>query len=297
MKLHEFRLSFVFSFSLLSHLTPNILAHRSTNDSRVAISFKEFYTFLRAQSQDIFDVHMGLMYLTASDGDEFYNFEQSVSRNCLRVAQATMKIYLNFSTSNEISNIKDKAMADVYETVKTTKELKHPLEFFCNETEKLVLQHPTLASIYLQLKNSVNISETPRKRYFNTIFDRNLVQNYTKFFSIPGFIKATMQEEFTNQANESEAYNTHYNVLARAIIEVSRKGKYREKIEKIQENVLSEIKSLIEKSGNIFENFTDDDKTLKFTLTMMDKYEKYFNDDPNLHRELTLAKTAIESKN
>lgn len=302
MRFHELRFTFVFSFSLLSHilLTAKLLVHGSTSEGEAPISFDDFYKFLREQSKDIFDVQMELMFVTASDGDEFYNFKESVSPNCQRIAQASMKVYLNFSTSNEINNIKDKALSDVFLTVNNTKELKHPLEFFCDETEKQVLQHPTLSSIYLQVKNSINSSVSQRapKRYFNKIFssDRGLVHNYTEFFSIPGFMKATMQEEFTNQAKESEAYNSTYNVLAKAIIEVAKKGEYREKIEKIQAKVLSEIDSLIAKSGNIFENFSEDGKTLNFTLTMMEKYEKYFNDDPNLQRELALAKKNIESK-
>lgn len=270
------------------------MANESTNGGEAVISFEEFYKFLREQSKDVFDVHMGLMYVTASDGDEFYNFKESVSPNCQRIAQASMKMYLNFSTSSIINDIQDKALSDVYETVKNTKEMKHPLEFFCSETEKQVLHHPTLSSMYLQVKNSINgsTSQTGHKHYFDKIFssDEGIAHNYSEFFKIPGFLKATMQEEFNNQANESEAYNSTYYLRARAIIEVSKKSEYQEKIEKIQEKVLSEIGSLIAKSGNIFANFSEDGKTLSFTLTMMDKYEKYFNDDPNLQSELKVAK-------
>lgn len=300
MKFHELPLSFLLSLTL-SHvlLTANVFVNGSPSESEAPISLEDFYEFLRNSSEDFFDVQMGIMFLTASDGDEFYNLKQSVSPNCKQIAQASVKIYLNFSTSVEIRDIEEKTLPIVYKIVKNTTEQKHPLEFLCDEMEKQVLQHPTLSSMYLKIKNRINSSDSqrPTQRYFNQTFSSDGSFNFSQFFNIPGFLKATMQEEFNNQVDEHKAYNSTYNVLAKAMVIVAKNGENREKIEEIQARVLSEISLVIAERGNLFEHFAEDGRTFSFTLRMMDRFEKYFNDDPKLQSDLALAKKNIDSRN
>jgi len=260
------------------------------------ISLDEVYKLLRNQTKDTFHMQMGLMLVTASDGDEFYDLEQTVTVDCQRTVRAITKMYLDFATAKQISDLEEAAISDAFEAVKRSSQLRHPLELFCDALGKAI-RRTSLAAEYKKAKQGLNgTAPASRRRYFGAIFSSYsaVVENYTDFFKIPGFVKATMQDEFLKQANASEAYNGTYNALARAIVEVAKKGQYSKKIREIQEKVLSEIGSLIAKSGNIFDNFLDDGKTLTFTLTMMEKYEAYFNEDRELKKELTRAKKIIE---
>lgn len=257
------------------------------------LSLETLFAELRQESKIMAEAHLGSMLLVASYGDQFYNLQEEVSNECQRTLAATVSMTTNLCTFEKVDDIMDAVMADSYEDILYTHELKHPLQFLCNRIEQRFLytstNDPPLYAEFTRLKEAMkNRTLTRRKPYLIKISrsEKELGAFYLHMMKIPQMAKYLAHEGFEDQLYPSEAYNRTFYILAKSILTVARKDTFKDRVQELYDQTLSEVADFISRTQYEKLRVLNDNKTYWFTEIIMTKLKKCFDENPSLKVEL-----------